>query len=267
MSMSDETRDELISAVLDGEATEAEAAQVRDDPALAARLDELAAVKSRLQVETSVPPPGAADAAVAAALEASTAPAAAPVVTHPRWRRAAPVLAAAAAVFVVIIGAVALTRPASHSTTSTATAARPPADEAQSAASTTTVAPDTEKAAGAQSFAPALPAAAAPSPSLGSFSDQQSLVDAAKRSALLQADSEPNAVTNDRSSAEGPPTTTVPAPVGTCTAPPRSDPLVLDGSATYDGRPMQVFVYDVPPGLTVVVLDATQCTTLFTDGP
>src|SRR5205823_8558310 len=116
MSMNDETRDVLVGAVLDGEATEAEVARVRADPSLAARLDELAAVRSRLQVE-SLPPAGAADAAVTAALAAVEPTAVVPLVAHRRWRRAAPVLAAAAALLVVLLGVVALTRPAQHSTT------------------------------------------------------------------------------------------------------------------------------------------------------
>lgn len=66
--------DELVSAVLDGEATAVERARVEADPAARTRLAELAAVRDRVAAPVAVPP-AAREQAVAAALAAFDTPA------------------------------------------------------------------------------------------------------------------------------------------------------------------------------------------------
>ncbi|HUW02075.1 MAG TPA: hypothetical protein VMW08_06985 [Acidimicrobiales bacterium] len=108
--------DELLSAVLDGEATAAEVARVEGDPELVGRLERLRSLAD-LVGTAHEPPAGLADDAVTAALTHLTPSAEHP--TSPRFdelsarrarrvRRFAPLLAAAAAVVVVAASVVAI---------------------------------------------------------------------------------------------------------------------------------------------------------------
>ena len=103
--------DDLVSAVLDGEATRAERARVEGDPALQARLAEFAAVREAVGAPVRPPTEMRRDAAIAAALDAAPASAAtseAEVVPLPprRDRReAGRFLAVAAAVLLVLLAA------------------------------------------------------------------------------------------------------------------------------------------------------------------
>src|SRR5690349_14625396 len=100
--------DDLVSAVLDGEATPEERARVEADPALSARLAEFADVRDA--VAEPVPPPSAAtrERAIAAATAAARPAAGAPGNVRPLRRkpRSADLprfLAVAAAVLLVLV--------------------------------------------------------------------------------------------------------------------------------------------------------------------
>lgn len=145
--------DELVSAVLDGEATDDERARVEADPAARRRLAELAAVRDLVAAPVPVPA-GARDRAVAAALAqfdlgaADADPGgvdpAAPAIAAPvdelgarrarrdRSGRGGRFLAAAAAVVVAVLGAAAVLRavnPASETSVASSGQA-PTADQA-----------------------------------------------------------------------------------------------------------------------------------------
>jgi len=112
----DADADEVVSAVLDGEATAAEVARVEGDPALVDRLERLRSMADRVGMAPE-PPAGLVDDAVSAALTHLAPSAAYPAA--PRFdelsarraskaRRFAPLLAAAAAVVVVVASVVAI---------------------------------------------------------------------------------------------------------------------------------------------------------------
>jgi hypothetical protein len=107
-----EPDDELVSAVLDGEATSEERARVLDDERLRSRLEELRTVATTLRSSTVVADSPTREHAIARALEAAAQTAggdrsAAPSVDTVRIpttvRRVAPWLAAAAAVLAVLL--------------------------------------------------------------------------------------------------------------------------------------------------------------------
>lgn len=104
--------DEIVSAVLDGEATEAERERVAADPALRARLDEFAAVRARVAAPVAALDELTARRLVTTAVESGPsgdAPAAGPSGAppshaHPWWRRSAGWVGSAAAVVAVVAG-------------------------------------------------------------------------------------------------------------------------------------------------------------------
>ncbi len=96
------TDDELVSAVLDGEATADERARVAADPALSVRLAEFAAVADALRAPATPPSADARDAAIAAAVAEGRRPAQVVVALRPR-RSTGSFLAVAAAVLVVLL--------------------------------------------------------------------------------------------------------------------------------------------------------------------
>jgi hypothetical protein len=107
-ALDDHTRDELVSAHLDGEATDEEAAMVAGDPALQARRATFAAGRDAVKADISVPTDEARDALLARVIGTAIAP---PKVVPMRRRFASPrVLAAAAAIVAVAFlgGAIAL---------------------------------------------------------------------------------------------------------------------------------------------------------------
>ena len=71
MTSFDPSSDELVSAYLDGEATEAERALVESDPALRARVETFRGVSSAVATPPPMPDAAAREAAIAAALGAS----------------------------------------------------------------------------------------------------------------------------------------------------------------------------------------------------
>ena len=97
--------DELVSAVLDGEATPAERARVEADPVLRARLDEFAAVRDQVAAPVAPRSEAARDAAIAAAVaEAGERRRHRANVVHLRRRQEIPRFLAAAAAVLLVLG-------------------------------------------------------------------------------------------------------------------------------------------------------------------
>jgi hypothetical protein len=148
---SDDQRDELASAYLDGEATAAERARVEADPDLVRRVAELGVVRAAL----GAPGPSARaetrDRAITAALAAS--PPAAKITPLHRGRSSRRPLAilgaAAAAVAVIAAVAVVATRSSNNGTSTSARAST----TARAAGSTATFGPETQSAGTATSAA------------------------------------------------------------------------------------------------------------------
>jgi hypothetical protein len=105
MTNDDDRRDELASALLDGDLGDKEAAAARRDPAVAARVAELAAARDLLR---DVPPAPAAarEAGLAAALAAYDDPGQPTRLASRRERRRAPVWLGAAATVAIVAGVV-----------------------------------------------------------------------------------------------------------------------------------------------------------------
>jgi hypothetical protein len=100
--------DDLVSAVLDGEATPEERARVAADPRLQVRLEELRAASAFVATPVDPPPAGAADRAVAAAVaeRGRSDEVAGAVVPLRPWRDPRRILAVAAALVLLVgIGA------------------------------------------------------------------------------------------------------------------------------------------------------------------
>ncbi|HEY1278027.1 MAG TPA: hypothetical protein VGF22_00045 [Acidimicrobiales bacterium] len=151
---SDDQRDELASAYLDGEATAAERARVEADPELVRRVAQLGVVRAAL----GAPGPSAGaetrDHAIATALAAASPPAATvtPIERHRSSRRALTILgAAAAAVGVIAAVAVVATR---SSNTGTSSSAAVSTTARAAAGSTATFGPQTQSPEAATSPAP-----------------------------------------------------------------------------------------------------------------
>ena len=99
--------DELVSAYLDGELTPAEAAAVQADETLAARAEELRAVRDAVAAPVSAPSAERRDQMIAAAIDAVSDVTVPSGVVVPLHRSVQPLLAAAAAVvaIAVVVGA------------------------------------------------------------------------------------------------------------------------------------------------------------------
>ena len=87
--MTDFSDDELVSAVLDGEASDTEVARVHADPVLAARLIELRSARDSIARPVDPPSSAQRDAAIAAAIGAAPAAAVTAIDLDDRRRRRA----------------------------------------------------------------------------------------------------------------------------------------------------------------------------------
>src|SRR4051812_35944702 len=116
--MSDVTDDELASAYLDGEVSDAERARVEHDPALLARVDRMRAARDALaSAPLDQPDEAARDAAIRAAIIGSDATVI--DLRRERVRRGVRIASIAAAVMVVVGAAGVLIRLAGDSSSST----------------------------------------------------------------------------------------------------------------------------------------------------
>jgi hypothetical protein len=175
--MTDFTDDELVSAVLDGEATDEEAARVRGDAALSARLTELRAARDAIATSVTLPRSEQRDALIAVAVTSAEATAAARPTADLRDRRRRRVrrvasIAAALLAVVGLVGAVAaLSGRDSRKAGSTAAGQAP-----SSAVTAPAAAESTSPSLHADQSAAATDGLA----ELGSFETPQELVDAVK---------------------------------------------------------------------------------------
>ena len=239
--MTDFSDDELVSAVLDGEATAEEAARVRADPALSSRLVELQAARDHVR-EARVEPPSRADrdAAIAAAVRT------APTDLHERRRRRRRTvrIAAAAAAVVVLAGVIGVFVASSRRTSTSSTAAL----ASQSPASST-----------------ASPSTPSPTHDLGAFSTRQDLVDAVRRVSTSQAAAAvpaPQSQTRsqDQDQAAGSTADEFGVAAGPCTS--SRSGVEFAGTAVLGGQPVVVLVVDGPTG-RVLEVDDTSCGVVF----
>src|SRR4051812_40266876 len=179
--MSDVTDDELASAYLDGEATDAERARVEHDPALLARVDRMRAARDALaSAPLDEPDEAAKDAAIRTAVTASEATVI--DLRRERVRRGVRIASIAAAVMVVVGAAGLLIRLAADSSSST---------KSSTAAANSVPPPSSGPAAagGAETSVAESPTSAA---SLGTFADATALTSAV-RNALGSVDTQKRA--------------------------------------------------------------------------
>jgi flagellar basal body-associated protein FliL len=263
--MTDFSDDELVSAVLDGEATDEETARVAADPELSTRLAELRSAHDAVATAAiDLPADDVRDVAIAAALAASAPPDVVDLQARRRHRRALQVTSIAAAVLVllgVIGGLIAWTGHTSPSAkTSAAASSTPPQRDTNTSKSS---------AEGAAAPAPAPNAATTASPpaqagDLGSFSTADSLVARARVAAAQFASNDSAATAQDQ------------APLGTsstqanrssaaaaCGAQPD---IRIEAVATLNGQPVVVVVRGQTSPQTVDVYD-TSCVLLFSQPP
>jgi hypothetical protein len=264
--------DELASAHLDGQTTAAEAAQVDGDPALAARVAALDAV--RAAVRADLPPVDAdrREASIAAALDAFDAGATDATAADPG--RITPIAVAArrraSRRSVQVIGAVAvavllaLAVPLLGVLDSDS-----PSDDVATSVLEEATAQDSAEpgggdgAAGAEdALVPGATAFALPDDAivdLGSFEDLDALAAAVHTYAAAPPDA-------DLGDAAAPSTASGSATeraAAQCADAPATGSRVLTGTATLEGRPVLVFVDDAPTGeRTVTVVDAADCSVI-----
>jgi len=249
--------DEIVSAVLDGEATDEEVARVDADAALTARLGELRAARDAIAAPVSLPSPADRDAAVAAAMTESVSAKVRPVVDmRDRRRRRALRVASIAAALLIVVGI------------ASAIAALSSRDDhkAKSAAGTeASVAPKdavAQPAAGGPAAGDA--AASAPqsaAPELGSFQTPEDVVDAVRRTQQTTATTTTPAPTSpplsERSNAQTAKTSDA---GGSCLLS-RPDAIFV-GRAHLSGQPVIVIVFGSPGQQTVELLDSN-CAVVF----
>ncbi|HEX2384723.1 MAG TPA: hypothetical protein VHI95_18915 [Acidimicrobiales bacterium] len=252
--MTDFSDDEVVSAVLDGEATDEEVARVDADAALSARLAELRSARDAIAEPVQLPSARQRDAAITTAMAEMAAVGSEPATTRQvvdlrqrRHRRALRVASIAAAVLILVamVGAIAAlsgrdNRQASNAAgQASSAAALPAAGAADSLASA---------AAGA-------PAPSGPASELGSFQTPEGLVDAVRHlqqsSATFSQEEK-----SQRDTASAAPS----AAEGSCQ--PRADATFV-ASALLSGQPVIVIVSG-RPGQQTVEVDDVNCTVLFT---
>lgn len=264
--------DDLASAHLDGQTTPAEDAQVAGDPAVAARVAELAAVRAAMQSDGPPVDEVRREASIAAALAAfdegraeAAAPAGSagvtPIAVAAARRRVsrrnvqvigAVAVAVALAVAVPLLGVLDSDSPSEDLATS------PVEESAEDTAER-----DGGDAAGgaADDFATAGPLAMSPTApvDLGTFED----LDALEAAVATHVAAPFAATTGDQAS----PTTAARTAeaASACSGADDAGQLVLTGTATLEDRPVLVFVHESTDGArTVRVVDAVDCSTIST---
>jgi hypothetical protein len=253
--MTDFTDDELVSAVLDGEATDEEAAHVRADPALSARLVELRAARDAIAVSVPLPMNEQRDALIAAAMTSADAAADADAAARPadelrerRRRRALRVASVAAAVLAVagIIGAIAAL--ASRDSRKADTSA---AGQAASSPVTTAQAPQSTPPFAADGGAAQAAAGASSASVLGSFQTPQELVEAVKTH-----------ITPATQNVQSAPTIEPSASFLVPPCRPRTD-VIYVARASLSGQPVTVIVSG-RAGQQTIEVDDLNCAVVFT---
>lgn len=251
MTDHDDQMDDIASAHLDGLTTPAEAARVRSDPELAARVERLRQVREAVGAPDLQPIDGARrDAAIAAAVRAFEAPA--PVTSLQRTGRRATSRRTLAAVGVAAaIALVALVVPFLDRLDSDS------ADQSRSeeAATALNAAPDDDAAGGGSSDA-ATASAPAGGADLGAFSELAAL-QAAVRAAMEQ----PTAELGDATSSTISSGTTASQGAGACPEVDARLPRAYSAEATLAGQRVLAVVHTAgPPGSSELwVIDPSDC--------
>jgi hypothetical protein len=247
--MTDFTNDELVSAVLDGEATEEEAARVRADAALSARLAELRAARDAIAASVPLPKREQRDALIAGVITSPDAAAAVRPVDDLRDRRRRRLLrvasiAAALLAVVGLVGAIAALTGRNNSRKAGSTAVgTAPSSSAAASGLPAAAQPGPPPSDEAQKTAGALADLA----ELGSFQTPQALADAVK------AQLTPRNLTQ----AAAP---TSPPPDVACGS--RRD-VIYVARASLAGQPVVVIVSGSAGQQTIDVVDLN-CTVVFT---
>jgi hypothetical protein len=237
--------DEVVSAVLDGEASSDEVAHVHGCTECSARLEAFRAIAAG--VGAIVEPPSAAvrDAAVAAALNAPPAR-----VVLPLWRRPAPVLLGAAAAIVAVVLAVGTLSNGGPDTTN---ALRGPASLKAAEGAGASAGASVGGTAEMDRFTAAI--------DLGAL-DPSTLV-AAVREQLAR----PSAAYDSAATSAAPAAPEVACePSARHTHPELGDDTpVQEFRATWDGQPAHVYVFGAAPGEIYVDVTTVDCRSLYSE--
>jgi hypothetical protein len=260
--------DEIVSAVLDGEATPEERARVEADPVLAARLAELTAVRDAVAAPVTPPAADLRERAIAAAMAERRSKPEPFGNVRPLRSRSADVprfLAVAAAILVVLVGVGILARSGGR-------------DDAGSSDDAALSAPDESsapEAAGGESEEAAADAApdleSVQGADLGAVATEQELADR-----LTTRSSDSAGDFDGGSATTGAPTALPQADVGTGTrgateacqvglveADDQLSGLLAQARVDYAGQPAVVYVYGTPEGRQrVVAVTEAGCRTL-----
>ncbi|MET0805240.1 MAG: hypothetical protein ABW009_15225, partial [Acidimicrobiales bacterium] len=263
--------DDLVSAVLDGEATEDERARVAADPVLAARLAEFAAAAD--QVAALVAPRAAADrdrAITAAVAERPRRDDVVVAMRGPHRRHSQHILAVAAAVLVVLLAAGFLIAQVGDDAGSGNDTAAIGSDDSASDAES---ASDTAAAAGDAEDGDAAAFEDTATYDLGAVANDEAVRNAlvaagAVNQSTLSADDGGSDAVTDTTVASVPEAAPVPGGSDDCQirleeADPSLDGRLVEASATFAGDPAVVYVFGTADGgRQVTVVTADTCVTL-----
>ncbi|MET0490678.1 MAG: hypothetical protein ABW143_10630 [Acidimicrobiales bacterium] len=263
--------DDLVSAVLDGEATEDERARVAADPVLAARLAEFAAAAD--QVAALVAPRAAADrdrAITAAVAERPRRDDVVVAMRGPHRRHSQHILAVAAAVLVVLLAAGFLIAQVGDDAGSGNDTAAIGSDDSASDAES---ASDTAAAAGDAEDGDAAAFEDTATYDLGAVANDEAVRNAlvaagAVNQSTLSADDGGSDAVTDTTVASVPEAAPVPGGSDDCQirleeADPSLDGRLVKASATFAGDPAVVYVFGTADGgRQVTVVTADTCVTL-----
>ncbi|MET0738961.1 MAG: hypothetical protein ABW035_11845 [Acidimicrobiales bacterium] len=263
--------DDLVSAVLDGEATEDERARVAADPVLAARLAEFAAAAD--QVAALVAPRAAADrdrAITAAVAERPRRDDVVVAMRGPHRRHSQHILAVAAAVLGVLLAAGFLIAQVGDDAGSGNDTAAIGSDDSASDAES---ASDTAAAAGDAEDGDAAAFEDTATYDLGAVANDEAVRNAlvaagAVNQSTLSADDGGSDAVTDTTVASVPEAAPVPGGSDDCQirleeADPSLDGRLVEASATFAGDPAVVYVFGTADGgRQVTVVTADTCVTL-----
>jgi hypothetical protein len=265
--------DDLVSAVLDGEATPEERARVEGDPVLSARMAEFTAVRDAVAAPVAALPDARRERAIAAAKVAIRHHGEPTGTVRPLRRRRPDVprlLAVAAGILVVVLGVGLLANTSGDDSGE---------DSAAGGDDATTSAERLEDSGGDAAEGGEGGATADEGPDYLSAIEGADLGDVEDEAQLATALSERDAALDPAESAAETPPSTVALPqadveattqgvadacqVGLVEADPRLTGLLAEATVRYNGEPAVVYVYSTPEGRQrVVVVTAEGCRTL-----
>ncbi len=250
--MTDFDADELVSAVLDGEATDAERAQVDTDPVLSERLEELRAVRDALAVTTTLPSDREREAAITAAIRSAPVDLQSRRQRRSRLVRVAAIAAAVLAFAGIAAGIAGIAAHRSH--TSGASVAASPSTGAPSTAAES---PESAATAG-EALNPDLSVPASSVTDLGPFATRDALVSAVERATAPLDDTATASTEGQTPQGAFAPSASTPTD-SSCTS---RQGVRLFAHAELGGQPVIVVVTNQPGAGTIAVYD-TSCNLIF----